>query len=209
MRILVTAGPTREHFDSVRFISNASSGKMGFAVAGEAAGRGHEVVLVSGPVELTEPDGVEMIHVVTADEMFQAATTVFMQCHAAIMAAAVCDYRPSRRLHHKLKKQDRARSIQLQPTEDICAHLGKIKGDRVLIGFAIEDRNQQKNSEAKLRRKRCDAIVLNGTGTVGADEADVQILCARTGWSAPLSGSKARIAATIIDLLEELAARKH
>ena len=205
MRILVTAGPTREYLDSVRFISNASSGKMGYAIAGEAARRGHSVVLISGPVELPEPDGVEVTHVVTAQEMFEAATLLFPECRAAIMVAAVCDYRPSTRLGHKLKKQDQGRSIQLEPTEDICAHLGGMKGDRVLVGFAVEDRDHHRNAEAKLRRKRCDAIVLNAVATVGADEAEIEILRADAGWSAPFAGSKAEIAAAIISLVEELA----
>ncbi len=208
MRVLVTAGPTREYFDSVRFISNPSSGKMGYAVAAEAVRRGHQVVLVSGPVELSEPGGARVIHVVSAHEMLEAVTSEFEKCQAAVMTAAVCDYRPSRRLSHKLKKQNRSRSIQLQPTEDILAHLGKIKGDRVLIGFAIEDHEHHVNAEAKLRRKRCDAIVLNGLGNVGSDSAEVEILRADTGWSPPLSGTKGQIAAAVLDLLESLFAAR-
>ena len=207
MRILVTAGPTREYFDSVRFLSNPSSGRMGYAIAAEAARRGHEVVLVSGPVELPDPAGVEVIRVVGASEMFQAVTSVFGECQCAVMTAAVCDYRPSRRLGHKLKKQNRARSIQLQPTEDILAHLGRIKGDRILIGFAMEDHNHRANAESKLRRKRCDAIVLNDLGNVGSDVGQVEILRADSGWSQPVAGTKARIAATVVDMIESLTAR--
>ena len=206
MRILITAGPTQEYFDSVRFISNPSSGKMGYAIAAEAVKRGHEVVLVSGPVALPEPSKAEVIQVVSAKEMFQAATSVFSECHAAVMVAAVCDYRPSRRLQHKLRKQNRVRSIQLQPTEDILSHLGRIKGRRVLVGFAMEDHNHRKNAEAKLRRKRCDAMVLNGPGNVGTDTAEVEILLAETGWCPPISASKAHLAAAVVALVESLAA---
>jgi phosphopantothenoylcysteine decarboxylase/phosphopantothenate--cysteine ligase len=208
MRILVTAGPTREYFDSVRFISNLSSGKMGYAVTAEAVRRGHQVVLISGPVELSEPDGARVIHVVSAREMLQAVTSEFPESQAAVMTAAVCDYRPSRRLSHKAKKQDRTRSIQLQPTEDILAHLGQIKGDRVLIGFAVEDREHHVNAEAKLRRKRCDAIVLNGPGNVGSDSAEVEILREDTGWSGPLSGPKGQVGAAVMDLRESLFAAR-
>lgn len=208
MRILVTAGPTREHFDSVRFISNASSGRMGYAIATEAVRRGHQVVLVSGPVELPGPKGLEIIRVVSAREMFEAAVSHFQECQAVVMTAAVCDYRPSRRLANKLKKKNRSRPINLQPTEDILAHLGKIKGDRVLVGFAMEDRDHHANAEAKLRRKRCDAMVLNGIGNVGGKSAVVEILRADTGWSDPLAGSKTRIAAAVVDLVESLASRK-
>ena len=207
MRILVTAGPTREYFDSVRFISNPSSGKMGYAISSEAARRGHQVVLVSGPVELPEPAGVEMIRVVSAKEMFDASVSVFEKCHAAVMVAAVCDYRPSRRLPQKLKKQQRARSIQLLPTEDILANLGKSKGKRVVIGFAMEDHDHKARAEGKLRRKRCDAIVLNGIGNVGGDEAEIQILRADHGWSPTTSGTKRQIASVLVDLVEELVGR--
>ncbi len=204
MHILVTAGPTREYFDTVRFLSNPSSGKMGYAIAGEAARRGHAVVLISGPVALPEPAGAELIYVGSAEEMLQAATLRFDQCQALVMTAAVCDYRPTRRLDHKLKKQYRVRPIHLQPTEDILAHLGTVKGDRVVIGFAMEDHDHHENAEAKLRRKRCDAIVLNGIENVGGDSADVQILRADTGWSPPMAGTKVQIAAALVDLVEDL-----
>ena len=204
MRILVTAGPTREFFDPVRFISNSSSGKMGYAIATEAARRGHNVDLVSGPVELPAPEGVKVTRVVTAQEMFEAATALFPRCRAAIMTAAVCDYRPASRLDHKLKKSHRARSLRLVPTPDILAHLGKKKGDRVLIGFAMEDRDDHRRAEGKLRRKRCDAMVLNGLRNVGGDRATVQVFRPAVGWDPPVSGTKLRIAKLVVDLVERL-----
>lgn len=204
MRILVTAGPTREFFDSVRFISNPSSGRMGYAIAEAALARGHQVVLVSGPVAIEAPGGVEWISVVEAEEMFAAARQAFEDCDAAIMTAAVCDYRPARRMLHKLKKQARARQITLKPTRDICAHLGRIKGNRVLIGFAMEDHNERARAEAKLVRKRCDAMVLNGIGNVGSTEARVEIVTADGRWSEPIAGSKRRVATHIVRLAERL-----
>lgn len=205
MRILITAGPTREYFDTVRFISNPSSGKMGYALAAAAAARGHEVILISGPVELSDPTGVRVMRVVSAAEMFDAAVAAFELCDAAIMTAAVCDYRPSRRLDHKLKKQARVREIHLQPTQDICANLGKNKGSRVVVGFAMEDHDHRAHAESKLERKRCDAIVLNGIGNVGADRAEVEILQAGSGWTGPFSGTKAELAVQIVELTESLA----
>lgn len=204
MIMLVTAGPTREYFDTVRFISNPSSGKMGFAVAAEAARRGHTVALVAGPVSLADPPGVDVVRVVSAREMYDTAVSLFSECHASVMTAAVCDYRPTRQLDHKLKKQDRVRPIHLQPTRDICAQLGKTKGRRVVVGFAMEDRNHHANAEAKLRRKRCDAIVLNGIENVGGERACIEVLRADGSWQRPIDGTKEAIAATIVDLVETL-----
>lgn len=208
MRMIVTAGPTREYFDSVRFISNPSSGKMGYAIAVAAAQRGHDVVLVSGPVTLPEPEGIEVIHVVSAQDMLDVVESLFDECQAAVMTAAVCDYRPTRRLDHKLKKQGRVRPVQLRPTEDILAHLGRIKGDRVLVGFAMEDHDHHAHAEAKLRRKQCDAMVLNGIDNVGGDVAEIEVLRADSGWSQPVWGSKAEMATVVVDLVDSLAAGK-
>ena len=204
MRILVTAGPTREYFDSVRFISNPSSGKMGFAIAAEAVSRGHDVVLVSGPVAIADPSNVRVVHVGSAQEMFNAAVSAFEECHVAVMTAAVCDYRPTRRLDHKLKKENRVRPIQLRPTRDICAHLGRTKGDRVVVGFAMEDHNHRANAERKLQRKHCDAIVLNGIENVAGDDAEIEILRADSGWQAAIGGSKVVLAEAVVNLVENL-----
>jgi len=205
MSLLVTAGPTREFFDSVRFISNPSSGKMGYAIAAEAARRGWRVDLISGPVNLPAPKGVKVTRVVTAQEMIDAAVALFPCCQAAVMTAAVCDYRPATRLDRKLKKSNRPRSLRLLPTPDIAAHLGANKGDRIVIGFAMEDHDAHRHAEAKLRRKRCDAIVLNGPANVGGDRASVEIFRTASGWGGPVAGSKTRIARLVVDLVELLA----
>lgn len=206
MNMLITAGPTREFLDSVRFLSNPSSGRMGYALAAVAAERGHRVSLVSGPVELPEPPGVDVIHVVSAHAMFRASVALFAECQAAILTAAVCDYRPARKRDQKMKKHNRPRSLLLMPTEDICAHLGRIKGDRVVVGFALEDHDHHVHAEGKLKRKNCDAIVLNSPPNIGGDRAEVEILRADSGWGGPFSGSKTEVAAAVVAMVEELAA---
>ncbi len=206
LRMLITAGPTREFFDTVRFLSNPSTGKMGYALAAAARRRGHEVVLVSGPVMLAAPRGVEVVRVVSAAEMAAACKARWREMDAAIMTAAVCDYRPRTRLDHKLKKKHADRHVTLVPTEDIAAALGRRKGRRVLVGFAMEDHDHRAHAEGKLRRKRCDAIVLNGIENVGADRAVIEVLRAAGGWSAKQRGTKAALAGKIVKLVEELAA---
>jgi phosphopantothenoylcysteine decarboxylase/phosphopantothenate--cysteine ligase len=188
----------------VRFISNPSTGKMGYAIAEAAVDRGHRVALVSGPVELQHPVGAECVSVVSAEEMFIVCSSLFAEADAAIMTAAVCDYRPARALNHKLRKQARVRHITLKPTRDICAYLGSIKGERVVIGFAMEDHDHRAHAEAKLARKNCDAVVLNGPANVGSDRATVTILTADGRWSPPLSGSKRRIAQNVVRLVERM-----
>jgi phosphopantothenoylcysteine decarboxylase/phosphopantothenate--cysteine ligase len=204
MRILVTAGPTREYFDSVRFISNPSTGKMGYAIAAAAARRGHSVMLVSGPVSLVGPDGVDMVQVVSAQEMLDAVVAHFEDCDCVIMTAAVCDYRPAHRLPHKFKKQDEERSVRLIPTVDILSHIAARKGGRTVIGFAMEDHDHKAGAEAKLARKGCDAIVLNDLANVGANGGAVQILSAGCGWAGPVSGTKQELASIVVDLAESL-----
>ncbi len=219
MRILVTAGPTREYFDDVRFISNASSGRLGYAIAAEAVRRGHHVVLVSGPVELPVPEGIEFVLVVSAQAMLHACREHFESCDAAVMSAAVCDYRPATRTAGKAPKITETHSVTLEPTEDICAALGKRKETanrrpaadqgaerkRILIGFALETGDARARAEAKLRRKHCDAIVLNHPAGIGADTTTVEVFIPKEGWSPPRSASKTDLAAYLNDVLDRLA----
>lgn len=207
MKILITAGPTREFFDTVRFISNPSSGRMGYALAEAARDRGHAVVLVAGPVALEPPAGVQTVHVVSATEMADACKRVWADQDAGIMTAAVCDYRPREVAPHKLQKKDAIRPITLEPTEDIATSLGSVKDDRVLIGFAMEDHDHRAHAEGKLRRKHCDAIVLNGPENVGSADAVVEILLKDGGWTEPVRGAKAFVADHIVRLAEHLALR--
>lgn len=206
-RLLITAGPTREYIDTVRFLTNASSGRLGYAITRQANQAGHQVTLVSGPVALPPPTGVEVVSTISAAEMFDACVAAFEAVDAAVLAAAVCDYRPARRRDRKLKKQAAARTLDLEPTRDICAHLGSIKGSRVVVGFALEDHDPHRNAEAKLRQKNCDAIVLNGVDTIGGEQASIQILVAGGPWSEPVVGSKDQAAAEVVRLVERLLGR--
>ncbi|MDE6291378.1 MAG: bifunctional phosphopantothenoylcysteine decarboxylase/phosphopantothenate--cysteine ligase CoaBC, partial [Muribaculaceae bacterium] len=162
-RILVTAGPTYEDIDPVRFIGNYSSGKMGFAIAEEAASRGAEVTLVTGPVSLqTSHPGIRRIDVRSASQMMAAAEREFAACDAAILSAAVADYAPEHRHETKLKRENTdGLELKLVKNPDIAANLGAVKGDRVLVGFALETDHEHDNALGKLHRKGLDMIVLN------------------------------------------------
>lgn len=168
-RILVTAGPTREKLDPVRFISNRSTGKMGYAVAKAAADRGAEVTLVSGPVALEPPPFVKTIHVESAAQMFEAVRTEFSGADIVIKAAAVADYRPADVYEQKMKKTDGNLSIQLERTDDILAYLGaNKKNGQFLCGFSMETENLIQNSRSKLERKNLDMIAANCLKITGA-----------------------------------------
>ena len=167
-RFMVTAGATIEAIDPVRYISNHSSGKMGYAVAEALADAGADVTLVSGRTALECPKGVERVDVLSAEEMFEACVERFQQMDGAVMCAAVADYTPAVVAYEKLKKSDDDLSIALRRTKDIAATLGAEKGDRVLVGFAMETQNERENAAGKLTRKNFDFIVLNSLRTDGA-----------------------------------------
>lgn len=162
-RILVTAGPTYEDIDPVRFIGNYSSGKMGFALAEEAAARGAEVTLVTGPVALqTNDPSIKRVDIRSAREMLDASEKAFAQCDAAILSAAVADYAPERRHDTKLKRENTdGLELRLVKNPDIAATLGAIKGDRILVGFALETDHEIENAVGKMERKGLDMIILN------------------------------------------------
>lgn len=163
-RVLVTAGPTREPIDAVRYLSNHSTGKMGYAVAAEARARGAEVVLVSGPVQLAAPSGVTLVQVETAAQMLAACQEHYDSCHAIVKSAAVADFTPMLVSQGKLKKEQLGDdwTIALQRTGDILAWLGQHKKPgQILVGFALETDAPEQNARAKLERKNCDLVVLN------------------------------------------------
>mgnify|MGYP001416428074 FL=1 len=162
MKILLTAGPTREAIDPVRYISNRSSGKMGYALAEAALAAGHEVILVSGPVALRPPAGATVVNVVSADEMYDAVHAHIHEVQMAILTAAVADFKPAAAANRKLKKDQGIPEIRLVPTRDILASLGAIR-DRsfFLVGFAAETDDIAANAVNKLSRKQCDVIVAN------------------------------------------------
>jgi len=168
-KLLLTAGPTYEAIDPVRFIGNHSSGKMGFAIAEAAANLGAEVYLISGPShQQTKNALIKKIDVVSAEEMYEAAHAYFKQVDIAILSAAVADYKPKNIVTQKIKKKDATLNIELIPTKDILASLGEIKQQQFLVGFALETDNELENAKSKLKRKKLDAIVLNSLQDEGA-----------------------------------------
>ncbi|MEN8115369.1 MAG: bifunctional phosphopantothenoylcysteine decarboxylase/phosphopantothenate--cysteine ligase CoaBC [Bacteroidota bacterium] len=167
---LVTAGPTNEKIDPVRFVGNYSSGKMGYAIAEELAEQGARVVLVSGPVSVsTQKDGIEVIPVESAGEMYRHSVKIFPDCDGAVMSAAVADFTPVIKEEVKTKRGKENLKIELQPTKDIAAALGKLKKDnQILVGFALETTNELSNAQRKLEKKNLDFIVLNSLKDAGA-----------------------------------------
>lgn len=161
VRVLVTAGPTREALDSVRFLSNRSSGKMGYSLAEAAWQRGADVTLVSGPTSLAPPHGVELVPVCSAEEMKQAVFAAFPESSVVIMCAAVADYRPAHRFSGKIKKKNATMTLELVRTPDILAELGARKGKRILVGFAAEAEHVERYALEKLEKKHLDLIVAN------------------------------------------------
>jgi len=206
-KILITAGPTYEKLDPVRYISNYSSGKMGFALAEACAGRGAEVFLISGPVHLTiNHPNIRRIDVHSADDMLAEALRIFPQTDAGILCAAVADYKPADFSEEKLKRTGDALNINLIPNPDIAANLGEIKkANQILAGFALETENEVQNAFGKLQRKRLDFIVLNSLRDPGAgfqtDTNKISILTAKgEKIDYPLK-SKREVAEDIIDVL--------
>jgi phosphopantothenoylcysteine decarboxylase/phosphopantothenate--cysteine ligase len=211
--VLVTAGPTEEPLDPVRFISNRSSGKMGYALAQAAAQRGARVTLVSGPVQLPEPSGVSVIHVRTAVEMRNAVMEHLADATIVVKSAAVADYHLSRVPQHKVKKTSARMSLDLDPTPDILAEVSQKKGDRLLVGFAAETENLTESARQKLKAKNCDMVVANlvnqeGTGFESDQNEVVMVL--RTGETIPIARApKREIADRIFDQVTKLRLALH
>lgn len=168
MNILVTAGPTREHLDPIRFLSNRSTGKMGFAIAQAAAERGHTVTLIAGPVSLATPPHVTRVDVVSACDMLAAVQQALPQQEALVMSAAVADFRPAHKADAKLKKRDMNPFIHLEPNPDILKTISPLKGTRIFVGFAAETGDPTAEAQRKLASKGLDMIVANDVTVEGA-----------------------------------------
>ncbi len=193
MKFVVTAGPTREPLDPVRYLSNRSSGKMGYAIAAAALAAGHEVVLISGPVAIAAPPGAEIVRVTTGDEMFEAAAAEFMRCDVFVMCAAVCDYKPARYAEQKMKKGGGPFSLELTPVRDILFSLTSGVHDCFVVGFAAETEELPANAQRKLTQKNCDLLVANDVARndigMDADENELQIFF-KSGEEKKLSRAK-------------------
>lgn len=209
-KIMITAGPTYEKIDPVRFIGNYSSGKMGFALAEECARRGAEVTLIAGPVncQLSSVNGqrIQRINVESCEQMYQAATEAFPKQDAAILCAAVADYRPEHIADQKIKREGDDLVIRLKPTHDIAAALGQMKQQQVLVGFALETNDEQSNAQKKLEKKNLDFIVLNSLRNEGtcfqADENQISII-SRNGQKDYEKKSKKDVAHDIVNALKD------
>ena len=208
MKILITAGPTREMIDPVRFLSNRSSGKMGYAVAGVAAEREHEVRLVSGPVAVDEPKGVSVMRVVSAADMLEAVLAHFGRCDILIMCAAVADWRPKLVAEQKLKKavSGDGMTLELERTVDILKAVGEIRQSQVVVGFAAETENMLEEARRKLVSKGLDMIVANDVSRADAgfevDTNAVTFVTADDETELPLMG-KREVAVRLVEWLEE------
>ncbi len=206
-RYFVTAGATIEAIDPVRYITNHSTGKMGYAIAEELAKRGAEVKLISGRTTLPTPRGVERVDVLSAADMYEAAVEAWREADGAVMCAAVADYTPAVVADKKLKKSDDDLRIELVRTKDIAAELGKMKEGRTLVGFALETDNEEANAEGKLERKNFDFVVLNSLRDKGAgfggDTNKVTLIDRNCREEHPLM-SKSEVAAVIVDKIERL-----
>ena len=204
---LVTAGATIEPIDPVRFISNHSSGKMGYAIAEALAKRGAQVTLISGRTALPCPAGVERVDVLTAHEMYEKCVERFESTDGAVMCAAVADYTPAEVAEQKIKKSDDNLSLSLRRTEDIAATLGRIKGQRVLVGFAMETEAEQQNAQRKLEKKNFDFIVLNSLREEGAGfrgDTNIVTLIDRAGAERLPLLTKQEVAERIAERIEKL-----
>ncbi len=209
--VLVTAGPTREPIDAVRFISHPSTGKMGYALACVARDRGAKVVLISGPVALTPPTGVTFIPVITAAEMHRAVMEQIGEAQVVVMAAAVSDFRPAAVSDRKIKKEAAPATLALERTTDILQQLGDMPRKRLLVGFAAETDNVLENASRKLHAKNLDMIVANDLLTTGAgfgSDTNVVTIIDRTGTTTQLPlMDKAEVAARVLDKVLELKAK--
>ena len=209
MHFLITAGPTREPIDPVRFLSNRSSGKMGYAIAQAALQAGHEVVLVSGPVSLAAPGGARVIQVTTSDEMFDAVQSQIHGADVLVMCAAVADFKPAHYSLHKIKKQNATRSIELIPTRDILASIERPSQKILIAGFAAETESLSENAQKKLREKQCDLIIGNDVSRMdtGLESDDNElVLFFRDGETVAMpKENKLILAEKLIKILEQIA----
>ncbi|MAT71237.1 MAG: flavoprotein [Planctomycetaceae bacterium] len=202
-RILITSGPTRQHIDPVRYLTNASSGRMGAALAAAALELGHDVTIVSGPVEVDYPAAARVVPVISTEEMLAAAKREFAACDGLIGAAAPCDYRPQRVADHKIAKTGAPLVLELQETDDIVATLGAEKGDRWVVGFALESEDHRFRAITKMQRKHCDLMVSNGVEAMNAAENSVEVLAGDGDVIAAVTGPKTDVARAILAAVQQ------
>ncbi|WP_417748978.1 phosphopantothenoylcysteine decarboxylase [Rosistilla oblonga] len=202
-KILITSGPTRQYLDPVRYLTNASSGRMGAALAQAALDLGHQVVVVSGPVSVTYPAAAEVIDVLTTQEMLEVAHREFQQCDGAIGAAAPCDYQPQQVETEKISKTGKPLQLNLVETPDVVATLGERKrSDQWVVGFALETQDRHFRAIVKLEKKHCDLMVSNGPEAIDSAENQVDLIDAEGQLLKQLSGSKLDVARGILKVID-------
>ena len=203
-RILLTSGPTRQYLDPVRYLTNASSGRMGQALAESALAAGHQVVIVSGPVEVQYPAAADVIPVISTEEMLAACSDEFPRCDGLIGVAAPCDYRPRRVHEQKLSKTGEPIVLHLIETPDVVATLGAGKRpDQWVVGFALETEDQRFRAIVKLEKKSCDLIVSNGPDAMNARENEVEVIDANGDVVRQIRGAKGDVADGIMQIISE------
>ncbi|MEM8943765.1 MAG: phosphopantothenoylcysteine decarboxylase [Planctomycetota bacterium] len=202
-KILITSGPTRQYLDPVRYLTNASSGRMGAALARAASELGHEVVIVSGPVEVDYPAAARVVPVVSTEEMLERSREAFADCEGLIGAAAPCDYRPVRVRDSKIAKTGQPMQLNLIETDDVVATLGAEKGTRWVVGFALETEDHRLRALAKLERKHCDMMVSNGVEAMNSDQNSVEILDPSGEVMAVAEGTKLTVAKKILSVVQQ------
>ncbi|MGE4285196.1 MAG: phosphopantothenoylcysteine decarboxylase [Phycisphaerae bacterium] len=204
MRILVTAGGTREYIDPVRYITNASSGRMGYAVAQRADELGHEVVLISAPTNIAYPRHTRIIDVETSAEMFEQVRNEFPLCDCLVMCAAVADYTPETVSDRKIKKQESEILLRLKPTADIIKWASRNKrDDQMIVGFALEDKDVLENALAKMKRKNMDVIVANKPEAISGDGSKVFIKNGDEDWREYPERHKSETAIELMKIIEQ------
>ncbi len=202
-RILITSGPTRQHLDPVRYLTNASSGRMGAAMASAAVDAGHEVVIVSGPVDVEYPSAAQVVPVVSTEDMLKASLEVFPDCDGLIGVAAPCDYRPVVVAAQKIRKTGEPLDVRLVETPDVVAQLATVRNSQWMVAFALETEDLRIRALQKLERKSCDLIVVNGPGAIHAINTQVELISAEGDVLAALAGSKQQVAADIFRVIQD------
>jgi phosphopantothenoylcysteine decarboxylase / phosphopantothenate---cysteine ligase len=203
-RILITSGPTRQYLDPVRFLTNASSGRMGAALAEAVMEAGHQAVIVSGPVEVAYPIKANIVPVISTEDMLEACLNIFPDCDGLIAAAAPCDYRPVTVAAHKIHKTGDSIKLEFVETPDIVAKLGSIKKSQWMVAFALETEDPRIRAMQKLERKNCDLIVVNGPEAVYAKDTRVEILNTSGDVVAAFKGGKPEVSKEIFCVIEQL-----
>lgn len=202
-RILVTSGPTRQYLDPVRYLTNSSSGRTGEALASAAIQAGHEVVIVSGPVQIEYPESAQVIRVVSTEEMAEACLKVFPTCDGLIAVAAPCDYRPVVVAPRKIRKTGDPLRLHLVETPDVVATLAAVRGSQWMVAFALETEDLRIRALQKLERKACELIVVNGPGAIEALDTQVEVIDNHGQSLATLCGSKPEVGRQIFRIIQQ------